>query len=83
MTFAELDQDASEIPEPVLLVRRLLVPDRLANKAELEPQPVLGRLGDSRDVATTDLYAADELVQRVLVRVGRLGLVPDALVVLG
>lgn len=81
--LAKLAQDGGEVAQAVLLVRRLALALGLAHERQLEPQPVLGRLRHAGHVAPRDLDAPDKLVQGVLVRVARVGQVPDALVVLG
>lgn len=81
--LSKLEQDGSQVAQAVLFVRRLALTFRLADEAELEPEPIFGRLRHAWDVPPVDLDATDEFVQRVLVRVGRVGQVADPLVVLG
>jgi hypothetical protein len=80
---SKLDQQPSEVPQPVPLVGCIVRLVRLAHETQLEPEPVLRRLRDTGDVATVDLEAADELVEGLLVRVGRPVDVADTLVELG
>lgn len=82
MRLAKPDQHLGKVPQSESLMRRLSSFSPLAHEAQLEPEPVLSGLSDARDVATSDLDAADELVEGVLVGVRSGGEVADALVVL-
>lgn len=88
MLLTKLPQHRRKVPQAIPLMRRLLRLSRtsrstLPHQRQLEPKPVLGRLCNARDVPPLNLDAADKLVKGVLVRVGRVGEVADALVVLG
>lgn len=86
VTLSKLPQQRRQFPQAVLFDRLFLgfccfffFPD----ERELEPKPILCRRGDSGNVPTRKFDSTDELVQRLLVRVGRRGSVADSLVVLG
>lgn len=83
MTLSKFDKHFAQVPEAILFVRRLAGSFRLANEAQLEPQPVFGRGRHAGHVATIDLDAANQLVQGMLVGVGRVGEVANTLIVLG